>query len=104
MSDMVYVPEGVAKADAGKMRPTLCPTEMIWAVTAIREYGCRKYHDPENWKKVEPQRYKDAAYRHWLSYLGGEEKDPESGFPALWHVACNIAFLIALEGESDGAK
>lgn len=98
----ICVPKGVAKADAGKARPTLCPSELIWAVTAIREYGCRKYHDPDNWKRVEPQRYKDAAYRHWLAYLGGEEKDPESGLPTLWHVACNIAFLIALEDEQNG--
>lgn len=61
-----------AKADAGKMRPTLVPIHLIRAVTAIREYGCRKYTDPDNWKRVEPQRYRDAAYRHWLDYLSGE--------------------------------
>ena len=102
MSDMVYVPEGVAKADAGKMRPTLCPTELIWAVTAIREYGCKKYHDPANWKKVEAQRYRDAAYRHWLAYVDGEKNDAESGLPHLWHCACNLAFLIEMEREADG--
>lgn len=37
-----------AKADAGKPRPTLVPVSLIRAVTAIREYGCAKYHDPEN--------------------------------------------------------
>ena len=102
MSDMVYVPEGVAKADAGKARPTLCPPALIWAVTAIREYGCRKYHDPDNWKRVEPQRYKDAAYRHWLAYINGDTLDEESGLPHLWHCACNLAFLIALEDEQNG--
>lgn len=86
-----------AKADGGKPRPTLVPVSLIEAVTAIREYGCEKYHDPENWRKVEPQRYRDAAYRHWLAYLGGEEKDSESGLPHLWHLACNIAFLIDME-------
>ena len=86
-----------AKADAGKPRPTLVPVGIINAITAIREYGCRKYHDPENWRKVEPQRYKDALYRHWLAYLGGEEKDQESGLPHLWHMACNLAFLIDME-------
>lgn len=55
----------------------------------------RKYHDPENWRSVEPQRYRDALYRHWLAYLedpGGV--DEESGLPHLWHLACNAAFLI----------
>lgn len=88
-----------AKADAGKPRPTLCPVSLINAVTAIREYGCNKYHDPENWRRVEPQRYRDALYRHWLAYLSGTEQDEESGLPHLWHMACNLAFLIELEGE-----
>lgn len=88
-----------AKHDTGKPRPTLVPTSLIRAVTAIREYGCQKYHDPENWRKVEPQRYRDALYRHWLAYLEGEVDDPESGLPHIWHCACNIAFLIEMEGE-----
>ena len=88
-----------AKADNGKPRPTLVPTSLIRAVTAIREYGCEKYRDPENWRKVEPQRYRDALYRHWLAYLEGEVDDPESGLPHIWHCACNIAFLIEMEGR-----
>lgn len=88
-----------AKFDQGKPRPTLVPIGLIEAVTAIREYGCQKYKDPDNWRTVEPQRYRDAAYRHWLAYLKGEVTDPESGLPHLWHLACNIAFLIEMEGE-----
>ena len=90
-----------AKADMGKLRLTLVPIRLIQAVAAVREYGTRKYHDPENWRKVEPQRYRDALYRHWLAYL--EEPtgvDEESGLPHLWHLACNAAFLIALEWKS----
>ena len=89
--------EQVAKADANKPRPTLVPISLIEAVTMIREYGCKKYHDPDNWKKVDPQRYRDALYRHWLAYLSGEDVDPESGLPHLWHLACNAAFLIDME-------
>ena len=87
-----------AKADAGKIRPTLVPVELIRAVAAVREYGTAKYHDPDNWKRVEPQRYRDALYRHWLAYLSGEKNDQESGLPHLWHIACNAAFLIEMEG------
>jgi RecJ-like exonuclease len=86
-----------AKADAGKPRPTLVPVSLIEAVASVREYGVAKYHDPDNWKKVEPQRYKDAAYRHWLAYIKGEKLDPESGLPHLHHCACNLAFLIEME-------
>lgn len=91
-------PDRTAKADGGKPRPTLVPPSLMEAVTAVREYGCSKYHDPDNWKRVEPQRYRDAAYRHWLEYLKDPHSvDEESGLPHLWHLACNVAFLIELE-------
>ena len=90
-----------AKADGGKMRPTLVPTGIIKAIGAVREYGCKKYKDPDNWKRVEAQRYRDALYRHWLAYLDGDVLDEESGLPHLWHMATNAAFLIELEGETD---
>ncbi len=101
---LVWMPEeeADAKADTGKPRPTLVPVSLMEAVTAVREYGCAKYHDPENWRRVEPQRYRDALYRHWLAYLKGEKKDQESGLPHLWHLACNVAFLIEMEQEDNG--
>lgn len=86
-----------AKADQGKVRPTLVPASLVLAVAKVREYGCKKYKDPDNWRKVEPQRYKDALYRHFLAYLSGEKCDKESGLPHLWHMACNVAFLVELE-------
>lgn len=91
------------KSDKGKIRPTLVPVSLIKAVAAVREYGCQKYRDPENWKNVEPKRYKDALFRHWLSYLEDPHGvDAESGLPHLWHLACNAAFLIEMEGETSG--
>ena len=92
-----------AKADSGKIRPTLVPASLVMAVANVREYGCKKYHDPENWKKVEPQRYLDALYRHLLAYLSGEKNDKESGLPHLWHMACNIAFLVDFERKDEEA-
>ena len=87
------------KADRGKLRLTLVPPSLVRAVAQIREYGCKKYHDPENWRQVEPRRYRDALYRHMLAYFDGEKNDEESGLPHLWHAACNIAFLIEMERE-----
>jgi hypothetical protein len=89
-----------AKTDAGKPRLTLVPRRIIWAIARIREYGNRKYKDPDNWKQVEPQRYRDAAYRHFMAYLDDPRGvDEESGLPHLWHLACNIAFLCEMEDE-----
>ena len=88
----------IAKRDAGKPRPTLVPVKAIRAIAAVREKGCQKYGDPDNWKKVEPQRYRDAAYRHWLAYLKNVDSiDEESGLPSLWHLLTDIGFLVVLE-------
>ena len=89
-----------AKADYGKAQLTLVPRRIIWDIAAIRMYGNQKYGDPENWRTVEIQRYRDAAYRHWLNYLDDPQGvDAESKLPHLWHLACNIAFLCELEQD-----
>lgn len=101
---IMYEPDIVSdqafKADAGKARLSLVPTEIIYAIARIREYGVEKYHDPDNWKKVDPQRYRDALFRHLLAYIRDPQSvDEESGLPHLWHMACNIAFLCEMEKE-----
>lgn len=87
-----------AKADSGKPQLTLVPRKMLPMIAEVREYGIKKYKDPENWRQVEVQRYRDAAFRHLLSYLDDPTgRDEESGLPHLAHLACNIAFLCELE-------
>lgn len=83
-----------AKADNGKLKLTLVPSEIIRDIAAVRMYGNDKYGDPENWRTVEPERYRDAMYRHLLAYVDNPfSVDEESGLPHLWHLACNVAFL-----------
>jgi len=92
------VPDQAAKADAGKLQLTLVPVSLIRACAVVRMYGNKKYGSPDNWKNVEPQRYRDAAYRHWLAYIEDHESvDEESGIPHLWHCICNLAFLAEME-------
>lgn len=94
------VPDQSAKADAGKLQLSLVPTGIIRAIARIRMYGNAKYGDPNNWKQVEPQRYRDAMYRHLLDYIEDPGAvDEESGLPSLWHLACNAAFLIEMEKD-----
>lgn len=98
--DVVPAPDQTAKADAGKLQLTLVPTQIIRDIAAIRMYGNQKYGDPDNWKTVSPQRYRDAFFRHWLAYVDDPKSvDEESGKPHLWHAACNIAFLCEFERE-----
>lgn len=92
-----------AKADAGKPRLTLVPMQILYDIARVREYGNNKYPEggPDNWKQVEIQRYRDAAFRHFISYLNDPTGvDEESGLPHLSHLACNIAFLCEMEKEA----
>ena len=89
-----------AKADAGKDRITLVPRQIIRDIARVRMFGTDKYKDPDNWRRVEPERFKDAMMRHLLAYLDDPKSvDEESGLPHLWHAACNIAFLCEREEE-----
>lgn len=95
-------PDQKAKADAGKPRLSLVPPEIIFDIARIREYGNAKYGATDNWKTVEIERYRDAAFRHLLAYISDPQgKDEESGLPHLWHLACNVAFLCAMEDGHD---
>lgn len=86
------------KADAGKLDLALVPRNMIREIAKVRMYGVSKYGTSESWRKVNPQRYRNAAFRHFLAYLDDPHGvDEESGLPHLSHLACNIAFLIDLE-------
>ena len=89
-----------AKADHGKEQLTLVPRRIIHDIAAVRMFGVQKYKDPENWRKVEAERYRNALFRHFLKYLDDPYGvDDESGLPHLWHIAVNVAFLCELEDE-----
>ena len=95
-------PDQTAKADAGKPRLSLVPMQIMFDVAQIREYGNKKYPEggPDNWKRVDPDRYVDALLRHTLRYVQDRSGvDDESGLPHLWHMATNIAFLCEMEKE-----
>ena len=88
------------KADAGKRRLSLVPAQIIYDIAEVREYGIEKYGDTDSWLRVEIERYKDAAYRHWLAYLADPDiVDPESGINHYKHLACNVAFICELEKQ-----
>lgn len=96
--DNAEIPNQKAKADCGKPRLSLVPMKILEAIARIREYGNKKYHDPNNWKTVEVERYRDAAMRHMVAYIEDPSGvDEESGLPHLWHLACNVSFLVELE-------
>lgn len=90
------------KRDKGKLQLTLVPREIIRDIARVRMYGVEKYTDPDNWRKVEVERYRDALMRHMLDYLDDPDGvDAESGLSHLAHIACNVAFLCELKKEKE---
>lgn len=90
----------IAKDDNGKLKLSLVPVQIIRDIAQVREYGNQKYHSPDNRKEVEPQRYIDALYRHFLAFIEDiHSKDVESGIEHYKHMACNMAFLCELLKE-----
>ena len=86
-----------AKADEGKLQLSLVPTQIVRDIAEVRMYGTKKYGDPENWRKVECERYVDALLRHTLAFLDDPySRDKESGILHLKHMACNLAFISEL--------
>ena len=96
--------EQEAKADVGKMRISLVPLQIISDIAEVREYGITKYKDPDNWKRVEIERYANALFRHFAAFLHAPGSvDAESGIAHYKHMACNMAFICALMAEKDSA-
>lgn len=70
------------------------PSAIIAMGTAFKE-GARKY-GAYNWrdKAVESMTYINAAQRHILAYLDGEEIDPESGNTHMAHALACLAIIV----------
>lgn len=99
-SERVYT----AKSDKGKPHPSYVPAALVRAVMDVREYGNQKYHDPQNWRQVESQRYWEATLRHTLAaWEDWTAIDPESGLSHVAHMACNLAFLLSRLEEMHNA-
>lgn len=96
-----FIDSQKAKMDAGKPKLSLAPIEQVWkAIARVREYGVQKYKNPDNWKKVEVDRYWDALYRHMAATVTDRNSvDSESGIRHIEHALCNIAFILELEAE-----
>ena len=91
-----------AKSDQGKLQLSMVPPAMIYAVAKIREYGNKKYADPENWRRVDPEKFHEAMLRHCMAvWEDWRSIDSESGLPHLWHLMCNGAFLCAMMEEKN---
>lgn len=87
------------KYDDNKPDYSLIPPGVLEAIATIMTYGANKY-ERDNWRLVKPvERYYSALMRHIEAVRKGEWLDKESGYPHMWHVLTNAAFLTILWGE-----
>jgi len=84
---------GGKKFDGGKLRYDLIPADTFKQLVEVITFGANKYA-PNNWQKVESDRYIAALYRHVEAWRMGEERDQESGLHHLAHAMCNVLFLL----------
>lgn len=102
MSDNMDLKAGGVKHDTGKPRYDLMPQEFLDGVAEVLTYGANKYED-RNWEKgMRWGRPFAALMRHMWAWWGGEDLDPETKMPHLWHAGCNLAFLIAFRARKIG--
>jgi dATP/dGTP diphosphohydrolase len=81
--------------DVTKLPLRFIPPSSLAFLARVMELGANKY-GPMNWrdKSVRATVYYEAALRHILSALDGEELDPESGQPHAAHAMACMAILL----------
>lgn len=83
--------------------------KVVWSelsldkIEEVIRYGANKY-GMENWKLVDKQEYKEAAFRHTKALLYGGPTDGESGLSHAAHAITNLMFLMYLEGVENEAN
>ena len=74
----------------------LVPLKAIWEIAKVMSFGAQKY-DRFNWKEgIRYSRLSDAALRHLIQFIEGEDIDSESGLPHLAHCGCCITMLLEM--------
>jgi hypothetical protein len=82
------------KDNGGKVRLSLLPPAALVEVCRVREFGARKY-EAWDWCKGRPwTEYLDAAMRHQMAWMAGEDNDPESGRSHIAHAVCSLLFIL----------
>lgn len=85
------------KADGEKPDMSLLSAEGLLQVAAVMTYGKKKY-SAHNWRGgLSWSRLLSAALRHIFSFIGGEDKDPETGLSHLAHASCCLLMLLEFE-------
>ncbi len=100
------------KNDSGKAPFHLIPPEVLFALTAILDFGQKKY-SARNWEAgMSWSRVFGACMRHMWCWWGGQQptsrnfafnsEDEETKYSHLWHALACIVFLVTYEERGVG--
>lgn len=96
------------KLDAGKQiagELVFSFPRAMQALIEVATFGAKKYSRSGFLSVPDAhKRYMDALMRHLLAYGSGEEMDPESGMPHMWHALWNAAALVELKRREEEIK
>lgn len=82
----------------GKPILSLVPRGIVEDIAKVREFGNRKYGNPDGWKMQTKQDYWEACLRHAEKARNNMDAvDEESGLPHIWHLACDLSFILSGE-------
>ncbi len=94
-------PTGGTKYDSDKSRMELLDPYAMEQLAKVLTFGAKKYA-AHNWRKgISKSRLIAAALRHIFAYLGGTDKDEETGLSHIAHAMCCCMFLLGLEHRTD---
>jgi hypothetical protein len=94
-------PTGI-KYDSGKPRVDLVSAVAITELAKVLAFGAGKYGD-HNWRGgFKYSRVLGAILRHVFSYVGGEDKDPETGLSHIAHAMAGCMFLLEFDKTQKG--
>ena len=80
--------------DSGKPRMDLLDPEFLFGIAKVLTFGAVKYGD-RNWTGgIAVSKLFGSLQRHLWAYWGGQDIDPESGLPHLWHAGCNLMMIV----------
>jgi Domain of unknown function (DUF5664) len=85
------------KHDQEKPDMSLLSNIALVKVAQVMSFGKKKY-SAHNWRGgFAWSRPLAAAARHLFAYIGGEDKDPETGLSHLAHCVCCLMFILEFE-------
>lgn len=93
--------EGV-KHDSGKPSISLIPAEAIIGEAEVFDFGAKKYGRHNFRLGMDHTRVLDAAFRHLLAIMNGEDIDKESGKPHWAHARCCLAMYAYYQTNNVG--